>query len=123
LIIHLLFLIYFKGNSSYRHWRGEAYGFVPHYITCFKRSHKFPKQDFLDHSLFLWLLDSDLAIKNSFSHRVGKEGLSFPENFESSYPQSVLKVGMILHEATGVLAARREIDPDQFSAILEKPGL
>jgi hypothetical protein len=122
LIEHLLFLIYFKDNPAYPHWRGEAFGFIPHQVSVFKGTHKFPKQDFLDQALFLWLIDSD-AVQKNFVYAVSKKGFMLPLRFESSLWESLSKIGSVLHEVTGILAKDRVIHSEQFYDILDRHGL
>jgi hypothetical protein len=122
LIDHLLFMIYFKDNPAYFHWRGEAFGFIPHRIPLFKGTHRYPKQDFLDQALFLWIIDSD-GVPKYFKSEARRKGLALPDDFDDSFFMAVAKVGGILHEVTGILAREHMISSDQFSAILEKHGL
>jgi hypothetical protein len=122
LLVHLLLLFYFKGNVSYRHWRGEAYGFVPHALIRFKGSSRFPNQKFLDQYLFKWLLDEDALLK-LFSFKVTREGLPFPVNFDNTVDYALKRIGGMLHEVTGFLVDRHAIDKGEFFAILDKHGL
>jgi hypothetical protein len=71
----------------------------------------------------MWLIDSDLAIRNSFCDKARREGLSVPENFEATYSRSILKVEAILHEATRILALEHRVSSEQFSDILDRFGL
>jgi uncharacterized protein (DUF952 family) len=115
-------MIYFRNNRAYSHWRGEAFGFIPHRLSVFKGTHKFPKQDFLDQALFLWIIDSD-AVPKHFEYEVKQKGLALPPDFGELFYLAVAKVGGILHEVTGILVREHKIEFDQFLAILEKHGL
>jgi hypothetical protein len=122
LLNHLLFLVYFKNEPSYNHWRGEAFGFFPHFITRFKGSHKFPSLKFLEQSIFRWLSDSD-AVPSHFKYTVAQKGLELPADFEVYFPEAILIVEEVLHEATKILAADHKIESFQFSKILRDFGL
>jgi hypothetical protein len=122
LLVHLLLLVYYKEEMSYVHWRGEVFSFFPHALVRYKGQHKFPNQDFLDRHLFLWLIDEQALIKH-FKHKVLKEGLLLPTEFDVSVWRSLSKIGALLHEATGILAKDHAIYPEQFYAILARHGL
>jgi hypothetical protein len=121
LMVHLLLLIYFSGEASYDHWRGEAFGFFPHSLVRFKGSSKFPNQEFLDKYLFRWLIDEGALLKH-FAYKVLKEALPFPVGFEDTVGGSLKRVEAVLHEATGILAESHIITQEQFYGVLDKHG-
>jgi hypothetical protein len=122
IIGHLLFMIYFPENPAFNHWRGEVFGFLPHLVPTFKGSHRFPKLDFIEQNLYLWILDSD-ANHNAFVKEVKHGGLQLPEDFESNFYLALAKVGAILHEVSLVLVSSHDILFREYSDILEKYGL
>jgi hypothetical protein len=119
---HLLLLIYFKGNPSYNHWRGECFGFLPQYLKVFKDSHRYPSLDFIEQWVYLHLIDSD-GVFNAFRDRVGYKGLFLPLDFGQTYDRAMLKIGNILHKVCLILHEDHKILPEQFYAILDQYDL
>jgi hypothetical protein len=115
-------MVYFRGSSSYDHWRGESFGFLPHTISTFKGSKRYPKLDFIEQNLFLHCIDSD-GVRRLFVDRVSKKGLSLPGDFQNTYWESVALVGRVLHEVSLVLYENHSILSEEYYGILDRFGL
>jgi hypothetical protein len=121
-ILHLLLMAYFRDNPAYNHWRGESFGFIPHQLSTFKGSHRYPKIDFIEQNLFLHCIDSDGFIK-LFRGLVSKKSLVLPSDFQDTYRQKIHLVGLVLHEVSIILAKDHAIEDYEYYGILSRHGL
>jgi hypothetical protein len=121
-ILHLLLMAYFRDNPAYNHWRGESFGFIPHRLSTFKGSHRYPKIDFIEQNLYLHCIDSDGFVK-LIRGLVNKKGLVLPSDFQDSYWKKILLVGRILHEVSIILARDHAIEDYEYYDILSRNSL
>jgi len=123
LLMHMLLLHYCKGNSAVNHWRGEAFGAVPHTLNTFKGTHRYPNAGFLKHSLYEHASDS-IGVLGLFKGKLRDEGIAEPQILDASFfpvMQSVIEPA--LGEVCDLLAREKKIEAFEFYAILDKYGL